>query len=113
MPRIQREFSNCRSTRVLAGKVAGTRFQDMGNRKPSNFQEPTRTLLMNAKEQEMIPPSVTSGGIELLAVCKRTVIKAEDRLRDEKIAEFRQAKFERLARKHLRDLMDNAIIEDR
>ncbi len=110
---LQADFRSCRSMRVMAAKISGARFQDMGTRRASNFKEPTRTLLKGANNQELLPPRITSGGIELLAVCNRSVVKAKEVRRSEKIQELRQAKFDRMSRKYLRDLLENAIIEDR
>ena len=61
----------------------------------------------------MVPPHVTNGGIELIAVCGRKIVKATEEKRREKANEIRQEEFERIARKHLRDLMSEAVIENR
>ena len=110
---VQREFKGCKTTNTLAAKIDGSRFEDMGVRRPGGFSEPTRTLLLNAKDEEMVPPHVTNGGIELIAVCGRKIVKATEEKRREKANEIRQEEFERIARKHLRDLMSEAVIENR
>jgi peptidyl-prolyl cis-trans isomerase SurA len=110
---LQRGFKNCRTTSLLANKVPGARFENLGAKRASSFQEPIRTMLLNAKDNEMIPPAMTSGGIELFAVCERQVVKAGEDKRNEKANQLRQEQFERLARKHLKDLMDVAVIENR
>ena len=70
-------------------------------------------MLLNAKDEEMLPPSMTTGGIELIAVCGRKVVKATDEKRMEKAAELQQQAFDSHSRRHLRDLMADAIIEKR
>lgn len=110
---LQRQFSTCRGTGALAAKVQGARFENMGARRLSTFSEPSRSMLLSAQDDTMIPPTMTSTGIELLAVCGRRVIKAVDERRNEEAAKLRQDNFERLARAHLRRLMDNAVIENR
>ena len=110
---LHQQFAGCKSTTALAGKIEGARFENMGARKPTNFAEPTRTMLLNAKDEEMIPPSMTTTGIELIAVCGRKVVKATDELRNQKAAEMRQEEFERISKKHLRDVMADAVIENR
>jgi peptidyl-prolyl cis-trans isomerase SurA len=110
---LQRRFQNCRTTSLLANKVPGARFENLGSKRASGFQEPTRTMLLNAKDNEMLPPTMTSSGVELIAVCERQVIKAAEEKRNEMANKIRQEEFERLARKHLKDLMDVAIIENR
>ncbi|MGE0630124.1 MAG: hypothetical protein AB7O43_20190 [Hyphomicrobiaceae bacterium] len=111
--RLQRQFRDCRTTATLASKVDGARFEKLGTRPIASFGEPTRTLLASAKENEMIPPNITDGGIELLAVCNKNVIKASEAQRKEKANELRQQEFDRISRKYLRDLRAEAYIEER
>lgn len=110
---LQRQFTSCKMTAGLAAKVQGSRFENLGTRSTTTFQEPTRSMLLNAQEGSMLPPTITSTGIELLAVCGRRVIKAAEIKRNELASGVRQETFERLAKGHLRKLMDNAIIETR
>jgi peptidyl-prolyl cis-trans isomerase SurA len=69
-------------------------------------------LLSNAQVGEMLPPNVMSQGIELLAVCDRKLVKADDKRRAEAAAELRQKEFEIQAKRLLRDLQQDAIIEN-
>lgn len=111
---LQRQFTSCKSTGTLAAKVPGARLEKIGSRLASSFPEPTKTMLANvSKNEDMIPPTMTSGGIELLAVCSRRVVKAVEEKRNQKAAELRQGNFELLSRKHLRDLTDSAVVENR
>jgi peptidyl-prolyl cis-trans isomerase SurA len=110
---LHQQFAGCKTAAGLAGKLEGARFENMGTRKANNFTEPTRTLLLNAKDEEMIPPSVTTTGIELIAVCGRKVIKATEEQRNEKASVIRQEEFERISKKHLRDVKADAVIEHR
>lgn len=110
---LQSQFKDCRSTAGLAAKVQGARFEDMGTRRASTFTGVSKTLLANAQENTMIPPTMTPEGIELLAVCNRRVIKAADIKRNEKANELRQERFELHARAHLRRLRNDAVIEQR
>lgn len=110
---VQRQFKDCKSTVGLAAGVQGARFENLGTRSASSFTEPSRTLLLSATENTMIPPSMTSSGIELIAVCGRTVIKALEVERTKIAGKGRQEQFELLSRNHMRKLMDSAIIENR
>jgi peptidyl-prolyl cis-trans isomerase SurA len=110
---LRRNFAGCRTTRVLASKAANAKFEDLGTKKPSIVQEPTRSMLLAAKEDEMVPPSLSAQGIELYAVCKRSVLKADDQKRDRAAQELQQREFEVLAKRHLRDLRQDAHIEYR
>jgi peptidyl-prolyl cis-trans isomerase SurA len=110
---LRRAFGGCKTTAALAAKSEGAKFEDLGVRKPSAITEPTRSLLIAAKEGEMVPPSVGAGGVELFAVCSRKVVKASDQKREHAQQELRQKEFEILAKRHLRDLRNDAHIEFR
>jgi peptidyl-prolyl cis-trans isomerase SurA len=110
---IKAKFTGCKSTSSIAGGVAGAQFEELGKRRPSAFQEPTRSLLLNAKDGEMLPPSAGEGNIELWAVCDREVIKADEQKRNQAEGELKQKEFELLAQRHLKDLRQDAHIEYR
>ncbi len=111
--RLRHDFSGCKSSAALAAKVRDAKFEDLGVRKPSIVPEPTRSLLLAAKEGEMVPPNMSANGIELYAVCTRKVLKADDQKRDRAAQELQQREFEVLAKRHLRDLRQDASIEYR
>lgn len=115
---LRRQFSGCKSTAKLA-KSFGAAFEDLGTRQPASISEPMRTLLLNAKNGEMIPPNVGPDGVELWAVCDRKEV-AEDKAAPGAGGGGRSAKEERrskeldiLARKHLKDLKQDATIDCR
>jgi peptidyl-prolyl cis-trans isomerase SurA len=110
---VRAKFDNCKSTSTLAGSVSGARFDDLGERRPGTIPEPTRSLLLAAHDNEMLPPTIGEGGVELWAVCSRKIIKAEDAKRQTAESELRQKEFEVLSKKHLKDLRQDAHIEFR
>lgn len=110
---LQGQFKSCNSVAGLAAKVQGARYENMGPRSVTTFPEPSRSMLLNAGDNAMVPPTLTSSGIELYAVCGRRVTKAAEVKRTQLANEERQGTFERLSRAHLRKLKDNAIIENR
>lgn len=110
---IRARFTDCKTTSALVAGAAGVRVDDLGKRRPSSFQEPTRSLLLNARDNEMLPPSVGDGGVDLFAVCGRNVIKAADQKRTQAEGELKQKEFELLSKKHLKDLRQDASIEYR
>ncbi len=111
--KLQKQFKSCNGVGALAARVDGARYENMGSRNVSTFPEPSRTMLINAQESTMVPPTMTSTGIELYAVCGRKVIKASEVKRTQLANEERQGTFERLSKSHLRKLLDSAIIENR
>jgi peptidyl-prolyl cis-trans isomerase SurA len=110
---MRTKFKDCKGTSSLATGVAGARFQDLGQRAPSSIPEPTRTLLWSARDDEMLPPTVSKGGVELWAVCGRKVISAQENKRASAKNELRQKEFEILAKRHFKDLRQDAHIEYR
>lgn len=110
--RIWRGFKGCNTSATLA-QSQGAKFDDLGMRKPSSVPEPTRSMLLNAKDGEMVPPNMSSQGVELYAVCGRKVTKGDDQVRDQVAQELQQKEFEVLAERHLRDLRQDAHIEYR
>jgi peptidyl-prolyl cis-trans isomerase SurA len=106
-------FKGCPTTAVAAQVVAGAKFEDLGTMKPSKIGEPTRSLLLSAKDGDILPPSVGGGGVELWIVCGRQVGKANEERRQNAQAELRQREFEVLARKAMKDLRQDASIEYR
>lgn len=110
--RLWRSFKGCSTTAALA-KAQGAKFEDLGMRKPASIPEPTRSLLLNAKDGEMVPPNMSSQGVELYAICGRKVVKGDDKKREQVAQELQQKEFEMLAQRHLRDLRQDAHIEYR
>ena len=111
--KIRAKFTDCKTTGAAASGVPGAKFEDIGKRPPSAFQEPTRTLLLNAKDGEMLPPSMSEAGVELWVVCGREVVKAQDQQRSKAEDELKQKEFELLSKRHMKDLRQDAHIEYR
>lgn len=111
--KLRARFAGCKSTTALAKDRADTKFEDLGYRKASSISEPTRSLLLAARDNEMIPPNPTGSGIELYAVCGRRVVKLDDQKRQAAENELQMKEFDRLAQRHLQDLRKDALIEIR
>jgi peptidyl-prolyl cis-trans isomerase SurA len=111
--RVRAQFAGCQTMSNLATGLGGARYDDLGDRKPETIPEPTRTLLLSAGDNEMLPPTIGEGGVELWAVCGRKAVKAEDKKRKTAQEDSRQKEFQILSRKHLKDLRQDAHIEYR
>jgi peptidyl-prolyl cis-trans isomerase SurA len=110
---LRRRFGGCKSTAQLAATLPGAKFEDQKALKPSAISEPTRSFLLNAKDGEMLPPQTSGSGIDIYAVCSRREVKVDDKKREEAQAELQSREFEQLAKRHLRDLRQDAHIETR
>ncbi|MCZ7593609.1 MAG: SurA N-terminal domain-containing protein [Hyphomicrobium sp.] len=111
--RLRVKFEGCKSMETMARGVPGARFDNLGDRRPSSLPEPTRSLLLNAHDDELLPATIGESGVELWAVCSRKVIKAADSKRETAENQLRQKEFEILSKKHLKDLRTDAHIEFR
>ena len=64
---LRRKFGGCRTLGDLAKGVSGAKFEDMKFIKPATIPEPTRSMLLSAKDGDMLPPSTTNAGVEIYA----------------------------------------------
>ena len=110
---LRRKFGGCKSMAGLAKDAAGSKFEDLKFIKPSSISEPTRSLLLSAKDGDMLPPSAAPGSIDLFAVCGRRTVKADEKQREKVQEDLRAKEFEMLAKRHLRDIRQDAHIEFR
>ena len=105
---LRSRFAGCKTMSELAKANAEARFEDMKFVKPSSIAEPMRSMLLNAKDNEALPPVTTDGGVDLYAVCGRRV----DESQRERAKQALQSKeLETLAERHLRNLKQEANIE--
>lgn len=109
---LARQYQGCASLPSLAAS-AGGKYEDLGARKPSTLPEPTRSLLLNASDGDLLPASVSQAGVELWALCGRKAGSADTSARESAQNTLRQREFEVLAQKHLKDLRQDAAIEIR
>lgn len=110
---LRRKFAGCKSTSTLAATLPGAKFEDLKYIKPSSVSEPTRSFLTSAKDGEMVPPQTGAGSLDIYAVCGRRDLKLDDKKREEAEREVQATEFEKLARRYLRDLRQDAVIETR
>jgi peptidyl-prolyl cis-trans isomerase SurA len=109
---LRQRISGCSAMGGLAKEV-NARFEDLKYIKPSAISEPTRSMLLNARDGDVLPPTTTPGGIEIYAVCSRRSIKADEKEREKAQEELAQKEFEIMAKRQLRDLRQDAHIEYR
>jgi peptidyl-prolyl cis-trans isomerase SurA len=111
--KIRSRFSDCKSTATAATGVPGAKFEVLGKKKSSTIPEPTRTLLLNASDGEMLPPTVGDGAVELYVVCSRDAVQTALEKRTAAENQLKQKEFEVMAQRYLKDLREDAHIEYR
>jgi peptidyl-prolyl cis-trans isomerase SurA len=110
---LRKRFRGCRTTQELVKGLPDARFESLANQAASAVSEPTRSLLLNAKDGEMVPPTLASTGVELYAVCGRKTVKVDEEKRLKAQQELTQREFDVVSRRHIRDLRAEALIEKR
>jgi peptidyl-prolyl cis-trans isomerase SurA len=108
--RIRTSFINCKRNKTSLKGYSNIKVEDMVNIKADSLPEPTKSLVLQAKEGEIIPANFASNGIELFAICKRR----EDGDR-KKVAKQQLLNQElgMLASRHIRDLRQDAVVDYR
>jgi len=110
---LRRRYGGCNTLPGLAKEAGDARHEDLKYIKPSSIPEPTRSLLLSARDGDMLPPTTAAHGIEVYAVCARRPIKVDEKEREKAEGELAQKEFEIVAKRYLRDLRQDAHIEYR
>lgn len=111
--KLRQRLNGCKNMADLARGDAGAKFEDLKALKPSSIPEPTRSMLLSAKDGDVLPPATSAGGIEIYAVCGRRSVKGDEKAREQAQEELAQREFDIVAKRHLRDLRQDAHIEFR
>lgn len=110
---LRRKFRNCATMPELSKGVTDAKFNDLKFVKPAAIAEPTRTMLLGAKDGVMLPPATTPSGVEIYAVCGRRAVVGNEAERSKAMQELQSKELEVLARRHMRNLRQEADIEYR
>ncbi len=106
---LRSRFAGCKTMGELAKGTAEAKFEDMKFVKPGSIPEPTRSILLGAKDDEVLPPLTTDAGVDLYAVCGRRTSDQSQLERARQVLQSRE--LEKLAERHLRNLKQEANIE--
>jgi peptidyl-prolyl cis-trans isomerase SurA len=110
---LRRKLSGCKNMAAVAKDAPDAKHEDLKFIKPAAVAEPTRSMLLSAKDGDVLPPTTASAGIEIYAVCGRRSISADEKQREKAQDELQQREFENFSKRHLRDLRQDAHIEYR
>jgi peptidyl-prolyl cis-trans isomerase SurA len=108
---LRHRFSGCKTMSELAKDTPDVKLHDMKFVKLSTISEPTRSLLLSAKDNDLLPPVAAAGGVDLYAVCSRKTAAGNDSLRSQAMAQLQSKQLEIFAQRHLRNLRQEANIE--
>jgi peptidyl-prolyl cis-trans isomerase SurA len=110
---VRRRFTGCKGMAELAKGIPDAKLHDMKFVKPSAIGEPTRSLLLSAKDDEVLPPVAGGGGVELYAVCGRRSPSGNEDLKTRAKAQLQSKQLDIFGQRHLRNLRLEANIEYR
>ncbi|MFP3920277.1 MAG: SurA N-terminal domain-containing protein [Dichotomicrobium sp.] len=112
---VRKEFSSCGELNALAERVGGAKVERHAGKKAAFFPRDARPMLIKADQGQMLPPVISSGSIDLYAVCGKKVPQAEDNddSATQSASDRRQQEFQIYARRHLKDVRQDALIERR
>jgi peptidyl-prolyl cis-trans isomerase SurA len=108
---LRRRLSGCKGMADLAKSVPDTRFDDMKFVKPGSIAEPMRSMLLSAKDGDVLPPVTTSGGVEIYAVCGRRGMAGNEERRGAAMAQLQAKELDIFSKRHLRNIRQEANIE--
>jgi len=112
--KLRKSISSCGSLKKAVARMSGTSLKSLGSKQSDSFPHTMRAYLSHTKNGHLTPPTLTSSGVELYAVCDRKERRIADKTKRKAVKEkLRQAEFEVLARRHLQDLRQEASIEYR
>ena len=107
---IRDRFIDCNRNQLALKRAAGITIEDMPEVSADSLQEPTRSLVLQAKSGQMTPPNLTATGVELYAVCDR---RSDGGVRRSAERQLLNQELGMLASRHLRDLRQDAVVEFR
>jgi peptidyl-prolyl cis-trans isomerase SurA len=108
---LRRRLSGCKGMADLARSVPDTRFDDMKYIKPGSIAEPMRSMLLSAKDGDVLPPVTTSAGVEVYAVCGRRGMAGNEERRSAAMAQLQAKELDVFSKRHLRNIRQEANIE--
>lgn len=110
---IRDNFSSCTTLRSQIAGVRDAVINDMGTRTSDRLPADMREVLKNVPAGKASAPRATRQGIEVLAVCERKEVTDNEAARRTVENELLNQEFSMLARRHLRDLRQDAVIDRR
>ncbi len=112
--KLRNAITSCGSLKKAVGRISGATLKSLGSKQSDSFPHTMRAYLSHTKNGHLTPPTLTSSGIELYAVCDRRERRIANKTKRKAVKEkLRAAEFEVLARRHLQDLRQEASIEYR
>ena len=110
---LRAKFSSCANVADLAKGASGATIKTLQDQQASGLAQPARLLIMNAKVGQMTPPTISSSGVELYAVCGKLSTRVDSKVREETQRKLINEELVIHAQRMLRDMRQDAFIEYR
>lgn len=110
---LRKRVTSCSNIEQVIGRLRRTSVKSVGRKKVQQLVQPTRAILQATEDGRLTPPTITSSGVELYAVCARRSVVRDDKQRQEVRSKLISQEYNILARRHLRDLRQDAFVEYR
>jgi len=110
---LRAKFSDCAKVTDLAKSASGATIKTLQDQQTSTLTQPARLLVMNAKVGQMTPPTLSSSGVELYAVCGKRSTRGDTKVREATQRKLMNEEMMIRAERLLRDMRQDAFIEYR
>ena len=110
---LRAKFRSCANVTELTKSVGGAIIKTLPDQQTAALTQPARLLIMNAKVGQMTPPTLSTSGVELYAVCGKVSVKGDTELREQTEHKLMNKEMMIRAERLLRDLRQDAFIEYR
>jgi peptidyl-prolyl cis-trans isomerase SurA len=111
--RLRNRIRSCNNLKEVTKLVRKASIKSVGRKSADQLVQPTRAILLAAKEGQMTPPVITSSGVESYIVCAKRSVVRNDQQRRQVRSKLLSQEYDILARRHLRDLRQDAFVEYR
>lgn len=111
--RLRTRVRTCTNIEDVIRPLRKTSVKAVGRRTAQQVPQPTRAILLASQEGQMTPPTITSSGVELYVVCAKRSVNRNDEQRQKVRSKLLSEEYDILARRHLRDLRQEAFVEYR
>ena len=112
--KLRKAVTSCKQLKNAVARINGASLKALGTKSAETFPHTMRIYLNHTKDGHLTPPTLTSSGVELYAVCQRKQRRVADKKKRKAVkAKLRSQEYQILARRHLQDLKQEALIEYR
>jgi peptidyl-prolyl cis-trans isomerase SurA len=107
---VRARFSSCGSIAEITKNVEGASIKSLAE--AASLAQPARLLVAHAKAGQMTPPTLSTSGVELYAVCGNRVVR-DNKVREDTQRKLMNEEMMLRAERLLRDIRQEAFIEYR